>query len=121
MTNALDLKKMVCENCGGSIDRRTMTCPYCGTQYERKHNGIEIRYIVDRPGVHTLRAEVKLSDSMVRYDQEQATAYALDKLRNEVADGLLAYMKITTSQDYDLLERCQIIRGEIKVIDPTFN
>ena len=28
------LKPMICENCGGRIDKDTMTCCYCGTFYQ---------------------------------------------------------------------------------------
>lgn len=113
-----EIKKLTCENCGGAIDRKTMMCPYCGTQYERKHDGITVNYVVDRPGVHTLRAEVRMDYRMVKDDPECATRYALDRLRHEVADGLLAYMKISTSKDF--CEMSEIIRGEVRVIDPTF-
>jgi hypothetical protein len=48
--------------------------------------------------------------------------YALKELRNQLADGLLAYMKITTSTDFSAkyLEQTEIIRGEVRVINPMF-
>lgn len=113
-----EVRKLTCENCGGAIDRASMKCPYCGTQYERKHDGITVNYVVNRPGVHTLRAEIRMNHAMVANDPERATEYALDRLRQEVADGLLAYMKISTSKDF--CDMSEIIRGEVRVIDPTF-
>ena len=97
-----------------------MKCPYCDTQYERKNNGVTVNYVVDRPGVHTLRAEIRVDEYMVAHNPEGATHYALDRLRREIADGLLAYMKISTSKDYSFHERFEIIRGEVRVIDPAF-
>ena len=118
--NLIEIKPLICERCGGQIDRSTMKCPYCDTQYERKNNGVTVNYVVDRPGVHRLCAQVRIDDEMTCRDPEGATRYTLDRLRNEIADGLLAYMKISTSKDYDPLSRCQIIRGEVRVIDPRF-
>lgn len=113
-----EVRKLTCENCGGAIDRASMKCPYCGTQYERKRDGITVNYVMNRPGVHTLRAEIRMNYVMVANDPEGATKYALDRLRHEVADGLLAYMKISTSKDF--CDMSEIIRGEVRVIDPTF-
>lgn len=30
---AVDVQPLICERCGGQIDRHTMVCPYCDTQY----------------------------------------------------------------------------------------
>lgn len=118
--NPIEIKPLVCERCGGHIDRQTMKCPYCDTQYERKNNGVTVNYVVNRPGVHTLRADIRVDNFMVLRDPEGATEYALDRLRHEIADGLLAYMKITTSKELSFHNECEIIRGEVRVIDPTF-
>ena len=115
-----EIKPLVCENCGGHIDRATMKCPYCDTQYARENNGVTVNYVVSRPGVHTLRADIRVDQYMMLHNPEGATEYALDRLRTEIADGLLAYMKITTSKDYSFNDRCEIIRGEVRVIDPAF-
>lgn len=114
-----ELKPLVCEKCGGAIDRRTMKCPYCDTQYEHKNNGVTVQYVVDRPGVHTLRACVRVDNFRLHRDPELATEYTINKLRQEIADGLLAYMKISTEKDF--LNQCEIIRGEIRVVDPAFS
>ena len=118
--NQIEIKPLICEQCGGQIDRGSMKCPYCGTQYERKNNGVTVNYVIDRPGVHTLRAEVRVNNLMMLHNPEGAKDYALDRLRQEVADGLLAYMKITTSKGLSFMEDCEIIRGEIRVVDPAF-
>ena len=117
----LKVKPLVCTNCGGHIDRSTMKCPFCDTQYHRQRDEVTVNYIVDRPGTHRLRATIRVDDQMVRHDPEAASNYVLNRLRHEIADGLLAYMKIETQQDFDPLRRCQIIRGEVRVLDPSFD
>lgn len=116
----IEIKPLVCERCGGAIDRRTMKCPYCETQYERKNNGVTVNFSVDRPGVHVLRAEARIDNRRMLCDPEGASQYALDRMRHEIADGLLAYMKISTSKDLSFFNECEIIRGEVRVIDPAF-
>jgi hypothetical protein len=114
-----DPKPMTCINCGANINRRTMRCDYCGTEYESPNERIKI--IVDRPGVHTLRCETKVDMMHMRYSPEGAREYVLQDMRQQIADGLLAYMKMTTSESYDPISCCQIIRGEVRVLDPSFD
>lgn len=120
MNQLLEFKPLICERCGAAIDRKTMRCPYCGTEYIRENNGAQIRFVVDRPGVQKISTQVRVDMDMMAASPEGARAYVLDRMCHEVADALLAFMKISTAEDYSPLSRCQIIRGEIRVIDPTF-
>lgn len=115
----MELKPLVCQQCGGTIDRKTMKCPYCDTQYEQKNDGISMRYVVETPGIHTIRAMVAVDDRMAIQSPQAATKFTMDKMRDKIAEGLLDYLKITTERDP--LHMCQIIRGEIRVVDPTFS
>ena len=114
-----ELKPLVCEQCGGTIERSTMKCQYCGTQYERRYEGTPISFVVERPGVHRIRAECRIADDLKCRYPDLATKYTMDKLRQGLADGLLEYMKLTTN--YDPMTMCQIIRGEVRVVDPSFS
>jgi predicted amidophosphoribosyltransferase len=110
---------MKCPNCGANINRRSLRCDYCGTEY--KHPNEQIKIIVDRPGVHTIRTQTRVSLEHMRQAPERAREYVLRDMREQIADGLLAYMKMTTSESYDPLNLCQIIRGEVRVVDPSFD
>lgn len=114
----IEHKLLVCQNCGGHIDRQTMKCPYCDAEYERNMADMPIHFVVERPGVHRIRAEVMVEQELVAHHPEAATRFAMDKLRKGIADGLLDYMRVCTEQNP--YERCQIIRGEVRVVDPTF-
>ena len=113
-----EAKPMKCQNCGANINRRTMQCDYCGTEYESPNERLKI--VVDRPGVHTIRCETRVDMDHMRYSPEGAREYVLQDMRQQIADGLLAYMKFATSESYEPLNCCQIIRGEVRVIDPSF-
>ncbi len=111
-------KPLICQNCGGHIDRNTMKCPYCDTQYKKKFDSIPVSFTVERPGVHHVGAMVRVDEAMFRQSPEMATKYAMDRLRNGIAEGLLDYMRIETQQDWS--QFCRIIRADVRVLDPTF-
>lgn len=120
MMNLLKIKPMICEQCGGHVDRKTMRCPYCGTEYAYSNNGVQIRFEEKRPGEHSIFAQVDVDMDMIAKYPDIAQSYALDTLRNEIADALLAFMKISTSTKLDPLCQHQIIRAEVRVIDPEY-
>ena len=118
--NLIEIKPLLCEQCGGRIDRKTMRCPYCGTEYGRQNNGVQIRFKEGRPGEYSIFAQVQVDMDMIAADPEFSKEYALDAMRQEIADALMAFTKISTSMNFDPLGRYQIVRGEVRVIDPEF-
>lgn len=112
-------KAMTCQNCGANINRITLRCDFCGTEYESHNDRIKI--VLDRPGVHRIRCQTKVDMECMRHSPEKVRDYVLRDMREQIADGLLAYMKMTTSECYDPMSLCQIIRGEVRVVDPSFD
>lgn len=118
----MELKPYICKYCGARINVAKMKCEYCDTPYE--DNSLRrIKIETVRPGQHTIRAEIALDLDSVRYNPEGARDYALRELRDQIADGLLGFMKIQTSEEFNpkYLGRTEIIRGEVRVIDPSFS
>lgn len=118
----MDLKPYTCTCCGGAIDIIKMRCGYCGTYFE--DNSLKrIKIETVQPGVHTIRAQIALDIDRVRHNPKGARDYALQELRQQLADGLLGFMKIQTSESYDPMYcgRAEIIRGEVRVVDPMFD
>lgn len=108
-----DPKPLLCEQCGGQIDRATRKCPYCGTQYELPEG---VKVVIDRPGVHRIRCEARLDEAVLMASPEVATEMTLQQMRKQVADSLLAYMEFVTEVNPMSMHR--IIRGEIRVLEP---
>lgn len=117
----MNLTPYICKCCGGRINISTMRCEYCGVEY-RDESLKRIQVVQVRPGEHVIRAQVAVSVDHMAANPEGARDYALHELRNQLADGLLGYMKITTAENFSPMycERTEIIRGEVRVIDPMF-
>ena len=118
----MDLRPYICKQCGATINPATMKCEYCGTHYEdERFRRVTISTKV--PGEHTIAANVHIDYDCMCESPEGARDYALRELRNQIADALLAYMKIETYDDFDIEfhRRTQIIRGEVRVVDPSFS
>lgn len=114
----MDLKPYICKCCGGRINVAKMRCDYCGTQYEDASlKRITIQTV--SPGTNVIRAEVAISKECMLHSPEGARDYALCELRNQIADGLLGFMKIATSENF--MDHTEIIRGEVRVVDPMFS
>lgn len=117
----MKLTPYICPQCNGRINLSKMQCEYCGTPF--KDDSLKRITIAQvRPGEHAIRTEVALEIDHMAYNPEGARDYALQELRKQLADGLLGYMKLTTCETFDpkYFGRTEIIRGEVRVIDPIF-
>lgn len=114
----MDLKPYICECCGGRINVAKMKCEYCGTIYENESlKRITIQTVNARTAV--IRAEVAIPKDRMMHNPEGARDYTLRELRNQLADGLLGFIKIATSEDF--MSDTEVIRGEVRVVDPMFS
>ena len=92
----MELKPYICQCCGGRINVAKMKCEYCDTQYEDPSlKRLVIRTV--RPGETTIRAEIAIDRWGLAHNPEGARDYALHELRNQIADGLLGFMKLATT------------------------
>lgn len=111
-----ELKPLVCKNCGGQIDRATMKCPYCDTQYKSENDMVYV--VVDRPGVYKIRCKARMPRELMDVCPERARDHVLRQMRTQIADELLGFMKFMTSEEYEPMSMCQMICGEISVLEP---
>ena len=109
-------KPLVCSNCGGTIDRATMKCPYCDTQYQSPNDMIHI--VMDRPGTYKIRCKARIDRECMLRQPELARDRVLSEMRKQIADELLGFMKFMTSEEYDPLSMCQMVCGEVTVLEP---
>lgn len=116
----MELHPYICKCCGGRINVTKMLCEYCGTQYENERMK-NVEFIVSRPGVRTIRTEVRVDQEMMLYSPDQTRDYILKDMREQLAEALLGLMEVRVSRqvDHRFMLTTDIIRGEIRVVDPT--
>lgn len=113
----MDLRPYICKQCNGTVNPATLKCEYCGTRYES--DSLKRIVISSKiPGQTKISAEVVIDTEVMRDAPERMRDYALHELRDQLADGLLAYMRVTTNHDYRNMT--EIIRGEVRVLEPDF-
>lgn len=114
----MNLQPYTCKCCGGKINVAIMRCEYCDTEYQ-DDSLKPVKFSVVRPGVHKISATVRIDGHDMLRGPEFATNYALSELKRQFADGLLAFMKVTS--EIHPGEHAEYIRGEVRVLDPTFD
>ena len=71
-----ELKPLICQCCGGRIDRHTMMCPYCGAHYIK----------IPEPSSYVSRSEADSFDSyiekMKREHEKLVRELAMEKFRH---------------------------------------
>lgn len=117
------MEKLVCECCGGIINRSTMTCEFCGTQYKRseyEHMPI-MRVETYHNPVQTLSYGMDITDMIEHgFSSKDISEMAMKTMCNKLADQLAPYIKIRQedvfSENYSF--RRIMVRGELKLIQP---
>lgn len=115
------MDKLQCTNCNGSINPATYVCEYCGTKYMRPRWSVptEPLIIVERPGVHTLKAGVRLDRDMVAtIGKENASKICMDQLVKALAENIAPFMEVKT--DYDVVRMEQVVNARLRVVEPSY-
>lgn len=117
------MEKMVCECCGGVINRSTMTCEFCGTQYKKseyEHMPIMRVETYNNP-VNTLSYGIDITD-MVEHglSSEDIAEIAMKTICNKLSEQITPYIKISQrasfSPEYPF--RRIMVGGDLKLIQP---
>lgn len=107
-----------CPNCGAPLTAYG-TCEYCGTTISHP-----IQFIATpRPGVRKLVCQVALPYDLGTLKPEAATKYAMNDVRNKMAEALTDSIKFVTRSEFDPRRFAEVIivRGELWVADPSVN
>lgn len=113
--------KLQCVNCGGHINPETYVCEYCGTRYQKPVGSTPLMstVILEHPKVQTIAAKMAVDRNMVRcLGEERAAEYCVEEMAQEIAKQLAPFMAIDT--DYDPRMNVRIVRGRIRIVEPSF-
>lgn len=103
-----------CPNCGAPITGRQ--CEYCGTIV--REDPIYHTLIVERPNARLLCAEIAIAKELALHDEEAAAKYAKAKIARSMAESLQDSIRIIVREDP--FHAAVIVKGEIRVLDPSF-
>lgn len=111
------MNKLICQCCGGRINRHSYRCEYCGTQYEEFNN--YIRIATYNPGCQVLRSKMEIPKEEVEYmGAQNAAEYMSKRLSKNLADALAPYMTMET--EFDPRTMRQIVTASVRVINPDY-
>lgn len=83
-----DLTALICDCCGGQIDRTTLTCRSCGTQYRQRRDGLLEIIQSDRP-IKFISEGIIVPRFMVDDNPEKAMEYSLHQLAEKLAERIM--------------------------------
>lgn len=113
------MKILKCTSCGGPLKEigfGKYICEYCGSLYEDDFGSIRIIEVgQERP--QRIMAQVSVPFQARKYmNPDSISDFTISELKQKLADGLTAYMKISISEDP--INMVTIVRGEVRVIPP---
>ena len=111
----MGMSRYVCESCGAPINPLSGICEYCGSRYRIEHGSV---LMVENCKAVKLCTESVIPNDIIHRDASAASEIALNEMSRKIADSLKDYLKIITRKDEFL--NATIIRGEIRVLPPSF-
>lgn len=108
----MDLKALVCTQCGGLIDKSTLVCQHCGTAYTmERQNTLVIKEL--NPNEVILGASTIIDPERLSHFGNVVIEDSIERLTYNLASQLVPFMEVQT--DVDLNSRLLELYGRIRV------
>ena len=110
-----ELRALICQKCGASLNPRTLRCEYFGSDV-----GI-MRVQIERPGVRVIRSKLEVDNYLImsgRLSDEEVGAYIRKGLVGKLAESLPDVME--THSEYDPVYMKHSVVGQIRVLEPEY-
>lgn len=107
--------KYNCPNCGAPITGRQ--CEYCGT-IVKEDPLFPNRVFIERQGAKKICAEVAISRELALLNEDAMGEYAKARMASTMADALQDAIALVVRNDP--YTNAVIVRGELRVLDPSF-
>lgn len=108
----MDLKALVCTQCGGQIDRETLTCKHCGTAYTMDRKNTLIIQEMD-PNETMIGASAVIDPEHLSHFGNVVIEDSIEQLTYNLASQLVPFMEVQTEVDLD--HRLLELYGRIRV------
>lgn len=114
----MELKALICAQCGGQLDPVTYKCPYCGTAHKLIHDNGAYNLVVIKTGpAEVLKAETRLDYSdLNRMPEEALASLVADKLFHSLANGIKPFIELEAADDY--MTGGKVFRARLLVVPP---
>ena len=110
------LEKMVCECCGGHIDRASLECKSCGAPYRLSEDLTPIRITRYDSRVRTFGVECNVPAYFVNINPENAMHHTLHQLAEQLAEKILPLMEF--EHTFNIRNNEYTTYARIRVADP---
>ena len=111
------MKALICECCGGRIDRATMVCQMCGTAYRLDEYEQPIRIMEYSTKVETLISQVIIPRYIIDgMGEEKAMEMTLKDMARNMAEKILPLIEF--AHEYDPAHQEYITYGTLRVANP---
>lgn len=112
------MKKLVCECCGGIIDRDTLICRSCGVAYKLDEFMHPIRVMEYSTRVDTLTSCVRVPAYLVRDDKDATTIMemSLHQMAEQMAEKIMPLIELR--HEYEPMTQEYVTYGRLKVANP---
>ena len=110
-----ELKPLICQSCGGHIDRRTMKCPFCDTQYNGKIEPVPIEPLFVADGCETLAISIQIPEEQLLRSANEML-YVQEEMCKLLAKRMMPYLKVRENRNPMNFDR--IFTGLIKFVKP---
>ena len=112
------MRRLVCESCGGQIDRDTLVCKHCGVAYKLDEYEMPIRIMEYSTKVETLSSCVRVPSYLVEagMDAEQIMEMTIHQMAEQMANRIMPLMEF--QHEYDPRSCEYVTYGRLKVANP---
>ena len=112
----MNIHALICNNCGGQVDRDTLTCKSCGTQFE--YDNIK-RILIEksRPYINIEGKVVIPSMAVHHMDKSQLIEMSLNELATTLVPKIMPLLEYI--EEFDPRSEEFIMRGRLRVMNPT--
>lgn len=112
------MRRLICDGCGGQIDRDTLVCKHCGVAYKLDEYEMPIRVMEYSTKVETFSGCVRVPSYLVEdaKDAEQIIEMSLQQLAKQMAKKIMPLMEF--QHEYDPRSCEYVTYGRLKVANP---
>lgn len=112
------MRRLICDGCGGQIDRDTLICNHCGVAYKLDEYEMPIRVVEYAQRVDTFSGCVRVPAYLVKdaKDAEQIMEMSLHQMAKQMAEKIMPLIEL--QHEFEPATQEYVTYGRLKVANP---